>query len=250
MHTHDVTAVPLEVKFANDAATGEFEGYGAIFGTQDSHGDLILPGAFAVTLKQRAAEGRGLAMYVQHGPYVGGDHLPVGVWKSVEEDATGLKVAGQIAAMDTDRGRTIHGLVKAGALSGLSIEYKVPRGSATYGKEAGQPRRTIKSADLFGISLVADPSHANARIAEMKAARFDMTELETKLAAGEQLTEREFGDLLKLRFGFSNSQAESAVRANLKSRPRDGADTFETPAMQSALDQVRASIAGLRPTSS
>lgn len=246
MDVHDATAVPLEVKFASDAQPGEFKGYGAVFGSQDSHGDVILPGAFTDALTKRAATGRPLPMYVQHGPYVGGDHLPVGVWKSVEQDQTGLKVVGQIAGMDTERGRTIHALVKSGALSGLSIEYRVPGGGATYGKEAGQPRRTIKSADLFGVSLVADPSHANARIAEIKAARFDIDELETKLAAGDQLTEREWGDLLKTKFGLSNSQAERAVRANLKARPRDEAEV--TPAVTTAMDALRAAIANLSPT--
>ena len=245
---HDATAVALEVKFASDAATGEFEGYGAIFGSQDSHGDLIMPGAFKDSLAARAAAGRALPMYAQHGPHVGGDHLPVGVWKNVAEDGTGLKVSGRISGMDTEAGKRIHGLVKDGALSGLSIEYNVPRGSAVYGKSAGEPRRTIKAANLHGISLVADPSHTMARISSMKSARFDLEQLETKLAAGDQLTEREWGDLLKLKFDLTNSQADRAVRVNLKSRPRDEADEAEVPPeVKSALDAVRAAIAGLSP---
>ena len=248
MVNHDATAVAMEVKFAADPSTGEFEGYGAIFGAQDSHGDLILPGAFGPSIAKRNAEGRSLPMYVQHGPYVGGDHLPAGVWKSVEEDGTGLKVAGQIAGMNTERGQLIHSLVQHKALDGLSIEFSVPRGGATYGKAAGEPRRTIKMANLFGVSLVADPSNANARVQSIKSSRFDLDELETKLAAGEQLTEREWGDLLKSRFDLTNSQAERAVRANLKSRPREGADDEEmSPAIRGVLDEFRASIAGIRP---
>ncbi|MGY2732802.1 phage portal protein [Sphingomonas sp. UYP23] len=242
---HDATAFAMEVKFASDAQTGEFEGYGAIFGSQDSHGDLILPGAFRDTLAQRASAGRTLPMYAQHGPHVGGDHLPVGVWKSVEEDGAGLKVAGRISGMDTEAGKRIHGLVKDGALNGLSIEYNVPRGAAVYGKSAGEPKRTIKSANLHGISLVADPSHTMARISSIKSARFDLEQLETKLAAGDQLTEREWGDLLKLKFDLTNSQADRAVRVNLKSRPRDEAPTEMTPALKSAFADIRASIAGL-----
>lgn len=242
---HDATAFAMEVKFAADPSTGEFEGYGAIFGSQDSHGDLILPGAFKDTIAARAAAGRTYPMYVQHGPHVGGDHLPAGVWKSVAEDGTGLKVVGKIGAMDTERGKTLHGLVKDGALSGLSIEYNVPRGSAAYGKAAGEPRRTIKAAVLHGISLVADPSHAMARVASIKSARFDLEQLETKLAAGDQLTEREWGDLLKLKFDLTNTQAERAVRVNLKSRPRDEAPSELTPALKSAFADIRESIAGL-----
>ena len=242
---HDATAVAMEVKFASDASTGEFEGYGAIFGSQDTHGDLILPGAFKDTLAMKAGQGRTLPMYVQHGPHLGGDHLPAGVWKHVAEDGTGLKVVGKIAGMDTERGKVIHSLVKEGALNGLSIEYNVPRGAATYGKSAGEPKRTIKAANLHGISLVADPSHTMARISSIKSARFDLEQLETKLAAGDQLTEREWGDLLKLKFDLTNSQADRAVRVNLKSRPREEAPPELTPALKSAFADIRASIAGL-----
>lgn len=234
-----VAVTPLEVKFASDPSTGEFEGYGAVFGSQDTHGDLILPGAFRDTLAKRAAEKRTLPMYAQHGPHVGGDHLPVGVWKAVEEDRNGLKMAGQIAGMDTERGKVIHSLVKAGALSGLSIEYNVPRGGAVYGKAAGEPKRTISNAILHGVSLVADPSHPGARVSSLKSARFEMDELETKLAAGDRLTEREWGDLLKGKFSLSNAQAERAVRVNLKSRPRDEADQLPAE-VKAAMDEFRA----------
>ena len=249
MLDHDATAVALEVKFASDAATGEFEGYGAVFGKQDSHGDVLLPGAFTDSIAKRKAEGRGLPMYIQHGPHVGGDHLPAGVWKQFEEDGTGLKMAGKISGMDTERGKLVHSLVKEGALDGLSIEFNVPRGGATYGKAAGEPRRTIKTAILHGVSLVADPSNTNARVSNIRSARFDLEQLETKLAAGEQLTEREWGDLLKLKFDLSNAQAERAVRVNLKSRPRDEAPTELTPALKSAFADIRASIAGFGATS-
>lgn len=247
MFEHDATAVALEVKFASDPTTGEFEGYGAIFGSQDSHGDLILPGAFKDTLARRAASGRSLPMYAQHGPHVGGDHLPVGIWKSVEEDQNGLKVAGKIAGMETERGKVMHSLVKDGALSGLSIEYNVPRGSANYGKEPGQPKRTIKAAELHGISLVADPSHAMARVSQIKAAQQELDQIELKLSAGDRLTEREWGDLLRGRFGLSHSQAERAVRVNLKSLSRDGTDDLP-PEIKGALNEVRAVIAGFKPT--
>ena len=206
MFDFEATAVPMEVRFASDASSGEFEGYGAIFGSQDSHGDLLLPGAFTASLAKRTAEKRSLPMYVQHGPYVGGDHLPAGVWTNVAEDATGLKMAGQIAGMDTERGKLVHSLVKQKALAGLSIEFNVPRGGATYGKNAGEPRRTIKTANLYGVSLVADPSHADARVVSMKSA----------VAAGELPSLEAFEDFLRDAGGFSRSQAKAVAGHGLK----------------------------------
>lgn len=230
---NDATAVALEVKFASDPSTGEFEGYGAVFGSQDSHSDLILPGAFLASLAKRAAENRALPMYVQHGPYLGGDHLPAGVWKSVSEDQHGLKMVGQIAGMDTERGKVIHSLVKSGALGGLSIEFNVPRGGATYGQKAGDPKRTIKTANLHGVSLVADPSHAMARVDSIKSAN------------GGFPTLREFEAALRERLGFSHSQAAHIAERGFKSLPRDGDDDLAiSPALKSALAEFQAAAAG------
>ena len=158
-----------EVKFATAGDEGVFTGYGAVFGNIDSHGDKIMPGAFAESLAERKAAGRGVPMHLMHRVF-GGDGLPIGVFTSVEEDAQGLKVAGRISGMNTERGRHIYELVKDGALGGLSIGYKVRPNGAVYGKGPGDPKRTLKKLDLKEISLVDDPSNALTRVSEIKAA--------------------------------------------------------------------------------
>ena len=40
--------IPLTVKSISD--TGEFEGYGSVFGVKDSYSDIIVPGAFQKSL--------------------------------------------------------------------------------------------------------------------------------------------------------------------------------------------------------
>lgn len=170
----DVFVAPLELKFAENAAEGTFSGYGAIFGNVDSHGDVIAPGAFAESLAERKAQGRGVPMHVMHGTY-GGDGVPVGVWTSVVEDERGLRVEGKLSGMNTDAGRMRFELVRDGALSGLSIGYRVKKNGATYGQKPGEPKRTLKSLHLGEISLVDDPSNALARVTEMKrVARAEM----------------------------------------------------------------------------
>ncbi len=42
--------VPFEIKSVS--ATGEFEGYGSVFGVEDSYGDVVMPGAFKRTLSE------------------------------------------------------------------------------------------------------------------------------------------------------------------------------------------------------
>lgn len=162
-------AVFTEVKFATTGGgEGTFSGYGAMFGNIDSHGDMILPGAFAESLAERKAQGRGVPMHLMHRIF-GGDGLPVGVWTNVEEDDKGLKVEGKISGMNTDAGRRIFELVKDGALGGLSIGYKVKPNGAAYGKKPGEPKRTLKNLHLGEVSLVDDPSNAMTRVNEIKS---------------------------------------------------------------------------------
>jgi uncharacterized protein len=50
---------PAELKLAATGA-GVITGYGSVFHTQDTHGDVVLPGAFMQSLAARKAAGRGL----------------------------------------------------------------------------------------------------------------------------------------------------------------------------------------------
>ena len=159
---------PLEVKFADDAL-GEFSGLASAYGVVDSHGDVVVPGAFSASLAEHKARGSMPTMYVQHGPALGGDPLPVGVWTHMEEDAHGLRVKGRISALDTDYGRRIRSLVQDGALKGLSIGYNVATNGAVYGRKPGEPRRTLKAVRLVEVSLVTTPSNDRAKVESIKS---------------------------------------------------------------------------------
>ncbi|MDN7354338.1 HK97 family phage prohead protease [Acetobacter senegalensis] len=165
----EICAVPFEVKFAaGDAgANGHVEGYGAVFGNTDSHGDVIMPGAFASSIAERKAQGRTLPMHVMHGVF-GGDGVPAGVWNEMAEDSKGLHVKGKISGTNTDAGRLLYERVKDGALGGLSIGYSVPQGGSVKLTDPNGPKRQIKQANLFEVSLVDDPSNALARVTELK----------------------------------------------------------------------------------
>lgn len=165
---NNMIVAPLELKFAEADASGVFSGYAAIFGNVDSHGDIILPGAFAESLAEKKRSGRSIPMHLMHRVF-GGDGLPVGVWTNVAEDDKGLKVEGKISGMNTEAGRLLYERVKDGALGGLSIGYKVRPNGVTVGKKAGEPKRTLKSLSLYEISLVDDPSNPLSKISEIKA---------------------------------------------------------------------------------
>lgn len=204
----------IEVKFAADdvASTGEFKGYGAAFGSIDTHGDVISPGAFAETLNAWGVKGRLPPMKLMHGrmgnPF-SGDDLPIGRWTVMREDGRGLYVEGKLAALDTEFGKRIYGLMKDRLLDGLSIGYRAK--SAI--RLTGAARRRLDAVELSEVSIVADPSNDAARLTDMKS------------AAREVKTIRDFEGFLRDVGGYSNAAAKAIAAGGYKAAdPRDEDD--------------------------
>lgn len=139
-----------------DEDSGVFEGYASVFNGVDAYGDMILPGAYAQTLSNRQ---RPIQLRWNHfGPVIG-------KWLSAEEDDKGLHVKGQIV-LGHSVGADAYALMKAGAVNGLSIGYRIPSG----GSEKDGKIRRLKRIDLIEISVVEDPADMGARIADVKSA--------------------------------------------------------------------------------
>jgi uncharacterized protein len=116
---------------------GAIEGYASLFGEIDQARDMVMPGAFTQTLKQRGL--RKIPMLFQHDP---GE--PVGVWLEIAEDFRGLKARGRLIP-DVARARELLSLLKAGAIDGLSIGYPPPR------KGGGMPQRMVMSSVPWSV---------------------------------------------------------------------------------------------------
>jgi HK97 family phage prohead protease len=200
-----------ELKFATDKS-GNFSGYGAIFGNVDSGGDLIEKGAFKETLRAWEDKGKLPPMLLQHGGgFMGNadDMLPIGKWTSMEENSKGLKVDGELFAMGTERGQYLYEGLKSGALDGLSIGYRPKQ--YVMGTKPGEPRRTLKSVDLVELSVVTFPMNDKARVGAVKAADIK--------------TIREFEDFLRDVGGYSHAQAKAIASSGFKAAdPRDKDD--------------------------
>ncbi|WP_026790352.1 HK97 family phage prohead protease [Pleomorphomonas oryzae] len=209
----------MEVKFASDSVdveTGSFTGYGAVFGNVDSYGDVIVPGAFKQSLKDWKREKALPPMLSQHGGWMMGDMdaIPVGVWTDMQEDDVGLKVAGRIINLDTERGKTIRGAMKEGALNGLSIGYRAKK--FTLGTKPDEPRRKLEMIDLIETSVVTFPANGLARVDPGSV----------KSAHGIK-TIRDFEDFLRDAGGFSHAAAKRIAAGGFKGldpRDEDGTD--------------------------
>lgn len=129
------------------------EGYASLFGKRDQGGDVVQPGAYAVSLKALATAGRRVKMLWQHDPA-----QPIGVWDEVREDAKGLYVKGRILS-EVERGREAVALLAAGAIDGLSIGYRTLRAERN-----GKGQRLLAELELWEVSLVTFPMLPEARV--------------------------------------------------------------------------------------
>lgn len=136
----------LEIKSTLSVTeAGEIVGTAWPFGSPDSAGDIITKGAINLAVDN-------LPMLFGHNP----DDL-IGTWNEATETPDGFVVKGKLH-LEQPRARAVHGLIKGGLVSGLSIGFKT-KASTQSGRT-----RTITSLDLFEISVVKNPSHSRARI--------------------------------------------------------------------------------------
>jgi HK97 family phage prohead protease len=133
-------------------ADGTVEGYASLFGELDAARDMVMPGAFARTLKTRGV--RRVPMLFQHDPAE-----PVGVWLELVEDFRGLRARGKLVP-EVARARELYALVRSGAVDGLSIGFRTVKGRI----DPATRVRKIIDLDLWEISIVTFPLLAGARV--------------------------------------------------------------------------------------
>lgn len=188
---------------------GTFTGYGSVFGNVDQGNETVAAGAFAESLKETAAKGRSVPILWQHR-----SGEPIGVYTSIKEDSHGLLMTGQLLVKDIARAREAHALIKAGAVTGLSIGYVVNADEVD--QKTGV--RTLKALSLKETSIVTFPMNDDARISAVKS-------MDLILKSGRMPTLPEFEELLR-EAGFSKSQATAVaghgLRKLLDRREADG----------------------------
>lgn len=176
-------AYELQIKNLGD--DGTFEGYGSIFGNIDAYGDVVVKGAFSNHLQNNPA--KSVKMLWQHDA-----SQPIGTYESIYEDDTGLAVSGKLLVNDVPQARAAYALLKAGAISGLSIGYTINPEGATFGQDGV---RYLKDLKLWEISIVTFPANREANVESVK-----------KINAEDVRDIRDFEKFLR-ESGFSKQQA-------------------------------------------
>lgn len=207
----------FEIRALSDA--GEFEGYGSVFGVEDSYGDIVAPGAFKASLEEHRAAGTMPAMLWQHDA-----SLPIGVYTDMLEDTKGLLVKGKILT-ELDKGREALAMLKAKVIRGLSIGFITRK----WQWDEGKGIRTVLDVDLWEVSCVTFAAQKLAQVTDVKGA--------------DLATERDLEKFLR-EAGKSKAEAKAIVarvRSSILQR-RDVSDGIGS-AMASA-DRLLKSIQG------
>lgn len=187
MQTKQRLDIPLKIKSVSE--TGEFEGYGSVFGVEDSYSDVVVKGAFQKSLASWSEKGRLPSLLWQHKM-----SEPIGIYTEMREDDHGLYVKGRLLIDDDPLAKRAHAHAKAGSLGGLSIGFILK--DWEYDSQKGV--YLLKEIDLWEVSLVTMPANDEARISEVKSM------LEKGETPSPSKIERALRDV-----GFSRSQAKA-----------------------------------------
>jgi HK97 family phage prohead protease len=185
------------LKFAKGDAGG-FSGYASVFGGVDSYNDTIMPGAYKSVIERiKSGAARMPKMFVNHKSY----ELPVGKWKSIDEDDVGLFMFGELTPGMEDA-QAVKAAMQHGTIDGLSIGYGLNRDDVEYSEKGDSTVRIIKNiSELYEISIVTYPADDSARV--------DLSSVKSVLDQVESI--KDFEDFLREAGGFSKSLATATA---------------------------------------
>ena len=216
----ELKSFDFDVKSVDESGT--FTGYGSVFGNVDGGNEIVVKGAFSESLARRAEKGRKLPILWQHR-----SGEPIGVYESVKEDDHGLLMSGRLLISDVQRAREAYALLKAGAVTGMSIGYGVLDDAI----DSKTRTRYLKKLNLEETSIVTFPMNDEARIETVKS-------MDHILRAGRVPSLPEFEDFL-CEAGFSKSQATAIAGKGL-------APLFQSESGSTTSDFLSALMAQMR----
>jgi len=191
-----------------DAAERVVEGYASTF-ERDEDGDVIAPGAFSKTLRER---GERVKVLWQH-------FEPIGVPIELREDKHGLYMRARISR--TQLGDDALQLAKDGVVDRFSVGFGIPAGKASMIEaEDGGVTRVISEVKLYEVSLVTFPANENAVLTAVKSMRENIRNGREPL------------------YGMHSPADE--VRSALRQEPRDSTiDPLEVEALKQSIEEFR-----------
>lgn len=154
---HKVNITNVEIKSESEDRL-HIKGYACVFGNIDSYGDIIMPTALDDFLK---SEESGRIKFLYNHSFMD----IIGVITDKGTDTIGLWFEADI--IDTDCGKDVIKLIKAGAINEFSIGYYTD--SYREGKEDGEYVRYLDAISLAEISIVTRAANPKAVLIDAKS---------------------------------------------------------------------------------
>lgn len=148
-----------------DLPAGEFKALVSVFGTVDSVGDVVMPGAFSKSLGSLAEKGAPIPIVWSHDWNDPFSHI--GVASSATETEAGLEIAGTLDIGDNPKALQVYKLLKGGRVRDFSFAYEVrDSGEAT---RDGKSVTELRELDIFEAGPTLVGAHRDTELLDIKA---------------------------------------------------------------------------------
>lgn len=200
--TKEYKSVRFEVK-QYDPDAGTLEGYANTWDL-DEGDDLVLPGAFKKTIKERVPAGK-VKLLDSH--FWDGAHT-IGTVVDAREDDKGLYIVARLAS--TPDAQAIRTKIMEGHLDRMSIGFQIIRDRFENDEATGKMIRVIEEVKLFEVSVVPFPMNEEAAITSVKS----LNALVDELKAGRRNSTGDFekiSDAIAALFDVLNDDEKDEV---------------------------------------
>lgn len=202
--------IPFDIKGMTDPDddSGDFKGYGSIFGNIDLGGDIVERGAFSASLERWQAKGEYPQMLGFHR-----DGNVIGDWTLMREDSKGLYVEGTLwvkAERRIEDAIRAHNILRGTGPKGLSIGYSVKEDE--YVEFNGGAVRRLLEIELYEVSVVGFGMNPQATVTGVKSMTDD---------DGNLLSKRDVEKVLR-DAGLSRREAKAFIARGYDSIACDG----------------------------
>jgi HK97 family phage prohead protease len=205
-------------KSADEKDAGTISGYFSTYDREpDSYGDIIAPGAFTETIKNREASGHPFPLCWNHDL-----NQIIGKVDAIEDTEKGPLMTASF--FDSPLAQEKREIVKSGVVYQFSFAYDVLAWQRpTEEEEKAGIANVLTKLDLFEVSIVPIPANQNAVMTDIKSGRRNKKTDEEKIrqiiSLANQLLDDEVDDADDPDDGKDDAKANTAVEEPEQSNP-------------------------------
>jgi uncharacterized protein len=215
---------------SSSGGTGTFEALVSVFGTKDSYGEVVMPGAFTRTLSEWETRGDPIPVYWSH--RLDDPDFNIGEVLQAKETDEGLWVKAQLD-MENPKAVATHNLLRSRRVTQFSFSFAVPPGGAKQGEDAIE----LNDLDLYEVGPTPIGANPDTQLIGVKAGRVlsaknveTITDARTALKAADSA----LAALLKLSSGDDEKSAP-ARKATAEEPSRANAQELTVPSVDAVL---------------